>query len=115
MKKTMEKRYGLPVAIAMVIGTVIGSGIFFKAESVLNRTGGNMIAGILAFIIMGVVMIISAYTFGIVSGHYDGVDGLVGFSKAACGKTYSYYIGWFMAIIYYPSLVSVLSWLPARY
>ena len=111
----MEKRYGLPVAIAMVIGTVIGSGIFFKAESVLNRTGGNMIAGILAFIIMGVVMIISAYTFGIVSGHYDGVDGLVGFSKAACGKTYSYYIGWFMAIIYYPSLVSVLSWLPARY
>ena len=111
----MEKRYGLPVAIAMVIGTVIGSGIFFKAEAVLNRTGGNMIAGILAFVIMGVVMIISAYTFGIVSGHYEGVDGLVGFSKVACGKTYSYYIGWFMAVIYYPSLVSGLSWLPARY
>ena len=111
----MEKRYGLPVAIAMVIGTVIGSGIFFKAEAVLNRTGGNMIAGILAFVIRGVVMIISAYTFGIVSGHYEGVDGLVGFSKVACGKNYSYYIGWFMAVIYYPSLVSVLSWLPARY
>ena len=111
----MEKRYNLPVAIALVVGTVIGSGIFFKAEAVLTKTGGNLSVGILAFIIMGVVMIISAYTFGIVSGHYEGVDGLVGFAKASCGKNFSYYIGWFMAIIYYPSLVSVLSWLPARY
>ena len=111
----MEKRYTLPVAIAVVVGTVIGSGVFFKAESVLRGTGGNMGVGILAFAIMGVVMIISACTFGIVAGHYEGVDGLVGFSRAACGRTYSYYIGWFMATIYYPSLVSVLSWLPARY
>ena len=111
----MEKRYNLPVAIALVVGTVIGSGIFFKAEAVLTKTGGNLSVGILAFLIMGVVMIISAYTFGIVSGHYEGVDGLVGFAKASRGKNFSYYIGWFMAIIYYPSLVSVLSWLPARY
>ena len=58
----MEKRYTLPVAIAMVVGTVIGSGVFFKAEAVLTKTGGNLAVGILAFIIMGVVMIISACT-----------------------------------------------------
>ena len=112
---TMEKRYTLPVAIAMVVGTVIGSGIFFKAENVLKGTGGNIGIGILAFIIMGVVMIISACTFGIVAQSHEGVDGLVGFAKASCGKTYSYYVGWFMAVVYYPSLVGVLCWLPARY
>jgi APA family basic amino acid/polyamine antiporter len=111
----MEKRYTLPVAIAVVVGTVIGSGIFFKAEAVLTKTGGNLSIGILAFIIMGVVMIISACTFGIVAQSHEGVEGLVGFAKASCGKTFSYYVGWFMAIIYYPSLVGVLSWLPARY
>ena len=111
----MEKRYTLPVAIAMVVGTVIGSGIFFKAEAVLKGTGGNLGIGILAFIIMGVVMIISACTFGIVAQSHEGVDGLVGFAKASCGKTYSYYVGWFMAVVYYPSLVGVLCWLPARY
>ena len=111
----MEKRYTLPVAIALVVGTVIGSGVFFKAEAVLNKTGGNLGVGILAFIIMGVVMIISACTFGTVAQSHEGVEGLVGFAKASCGKTYSYYVGWFMAVIYYPSLVSVLSWLPARY
>ena len=111
----MEKRYNLPVAIALVVGTVIGSGIFFKAEAVLTKTGGNLSVGILAFIIMGVVMIISACTFGIVAQSHEGVEGLVGFAKASCGKTYSYYVGWFMSVIYYPSLVAVLSWLPARY
>lgn len=111
----MEKRYTLPVAIAMVVGTVIGSGIFFKAEAVLKGTGGNLGIGILAFIIMGIVMIISACTFGIVAQSHEGVDGLVGFAKASCGKTYSYYVGWFMAVLYYPSLVGVLCWLPARY
>ena len=29
----MEKRYGLPTAICMVVGIVIGSGVFFKGES----------------------------------------------------------------------------------
>lgn len=111
----MEKRYTLPVAIAMVVGTVIGSGIFFKAEAVLKGTGGNLGIGILAFIIMGIVMIISACTFGVVAQSHEGVEGLVGFAKASCGKTYSYYVGWFMAVVYYPSLVGVLCWLPARY
>ena len=111
----MEKRYTLPVAIALVVGTVIGSGVFFKAEAVLTKTGGNLSVGILAFIIMGVVMIISACTFGVVAQSHEGVEGLVGYAGASCGKGYGYYVGWFMAVIYYPSLVSVLSWLPARY
>ena len=111
----MEKRYTLPVAIALVVGTVIGSGVFFKAEAVLVKTGGNMGIGILAFLIMGVVMIISACTFGLVAQSHEDVEGLVGYARASCGGTYGYYVGWFMAVIYYPSLVSVLSWLPARY
>ena len=36
----MEKRYTLPVAIALVVGTVIGSGVFFKAEAVLIEKQG---------------------------------------------------------------------------
>ena len=111
----MEKRYNLLTAIAMVVGTVIGSGVFFKAEVVLKNTGGNMMIGILSWLIMGLVMIICTYTFGIVAGSYEGTDGLVAFTRASCGKTYAYYVGWFMTIVYYPTLTGVLSWLPARY
>ena len=111
----MEKRYNLLTAIAMVVGTVIGSGVFFKAEVVLKNTGGNLMIGVLSWLIMGVVMIICTYTFGIVAGNYEGADGLVAFTRASCGKSYAYYVGWFMTVVYYPTLTSVLCWLPARY
>ena len=48
MQTQLQKKYGLATAIAMVIGIVIGSGVFFKAEKVLNATGGNLSLGILA-------------------------------------------------------------------
>ena len=32
MDNELKKKYGLPTAIALVIGIVIGSGVFFKAE-----------------------------------------------------------------------------------
>ena len=48
MDNKLEKKYGLPTAICMVVGIVIGSGVFFKAEGVLKKTGGNMPLGILA-------------------------------------------------------------------
>ena len=41
MDNRLEKKYGLPTAVCMVVGIVIGSGVFFKAETVLNKTGGN--------------------------------------------------------------------------
>ena len=44
---TMEKRYGLPTAISMVIGIVIGSGVFIKGGKVLALTHGNMLQGVL--------------------------------------------------------------------
>ena len=41
---------------------------------------------------MGVVMIISACTFGVVAQSHEGVEGLVGYAAASCGKTYGYYV-----------------------
>ena len=35
----LKKKYGLLTAICMVIGIVVGSGVFFKAESILNYRG----------------------------------------------------------------------------
>ena len=42
----LEKKYGLFTAICMVVGIVLGSGVFFKAQNILNTTGGHMTLGI---------------------------------------------------------------------
>ena len=51
----MEQRYGLPTAISMVIGIVIGSGVFIKGGKVLALTKGNMAQGVLVVGIVGLL------------------------------------------------------------
>lgn len=115
MEQELKKKFGLLTAIAMVVGIVIGSGVFFKAEKILSKTGGNLPLGILAWIIGGAIMVICAYTFAIMATKYEYVNGVVDYADVTMGKRYGYFLGWFMATIYYPTLTSVLAWLSARY
>ena len=111
----LEKRYGLPTAICMVVGTVIGSGVFFKAQNVLNATGGDMPLGILAWVITGFLMIICSLQFASMAQKYEKVSGVVDYAEVTCGKGYAYYLAWFMVNVYYPGMTSVLAWVSARY
>ena len=111
----LTKKYGLATAICMVVGTVIGSGVFFKAQNVLAATGGNMPVGIAAWVITGLLMIICSAQFAVMATKYEKVSGVVDYAEATCGKSYAYYLAWFMVNIYYPGMTSVLSWVSARY
>lgn len=111
----LAKKYGLVTAICMVVGTVIGSGVFFKAQNVLTATGGNMPLGIAAWVITGLLMIICSLQFAVMATKYEKVSGVVDYAEATCGKKYAYYLAWFMVNIYYPGMTSVLAWVSARY
>lgn len=115
MGKSLEKRYGLAMAISMVVGIVIGSGVFFKAEKILLATEGDLFLGILSWIIGGSIMIVCAYTFAVLATKYEKVNGIVDYAEATIGPKYGYFMGWFMASIYYPSLTGVCTWVAARY
>ena len=115
MNNQLKEKYGLLTAIAMVVGIVIGSGVFFKAEKVLTATGGDLPLGILAWALGGIIMIICAYTFSVMANQYRNVNGLVDYAEATVGSRYAYYVAWFSTFVYYPSMTSVLAWVSARY
>ena len=115
MNQQLKPKYGLITAIAMIVGIVIGSGVFFKAEKVLNIMGGNLPLGILAWVVGGAIMIIFGYTFSILATRHAGVGGIVDYAEALVGKPYAYVLGWFTTFIYYPAMTGVLSWVTARY
>lgn len=115
MNNQLKEKYGLFTAIAMVVGIVIGSGVFFKAEKVLNATGGNLPIGISAWALGGVIMIVCAYTFSIMATRYSNVNGVVDYAEATVGKGYAYFLNWFLTFLYYPAMTSVLAWVAARY
>lgn len=99
----------------MVVGIVIGSGVFFKAEKVLSATGGNLILGIVAWLIGGSIMVVCAYVFSVMATRYEYVNGIIDYAEVTMGKKYGYYTGWFLSVIYYPTLTAALSWVSARY
>jgi APA family basic amino acid/polyamine antiporter len=115
MQTELQKKYGLLTAISMVVGIVIGSGVFFKAEQVLRATGGNIPLGIAAWGIVGLIMIICSYAFATMATRYERVNGVVDYAEVAVSRSYGYYVGWFMAMVYNPTLTSVLAWVSARY
>jgi len=115
MEEKLERKFGLLTAICLVVGTVIGSGVFFKAQAVLETTGGNMFLGIAAWAITGFLMIVCSAQFAVMATKYQKVNGIVDYAEATCGKTYGYYSAWFLVNIYYPAMTGVLAWVSARY
>ena len=115
MENGLKKQYGLLMAICMVVGTVVGSGVFFKAQAILQKTNGDMPLGVLAWIIGGAVMIFCVLAFCVMAQQYEKVNGLVDYAEATVGSKYAYMMGWFATTIYTPAMTSVLAWLTARY
>ncbi len=109
----MGKRYGLPTAIAMVIGIVIGSGVFIKGGKVLSLTGGDMGKAVLVVGIVGVMCIICSLVFAELGARYEKVNGVVDYAEVALGADYAYYVGWFVTTMYYPTLAATLAFFAA--
>jgi len=114
MSKLKEK-FSLLTGIAMVVGVVIGSGIFFKADDVIVASNGSLPLALVAWLIGGLIMLFSALSFSVISSKYVNANGLVDYAEAAYGKTFGYYVNVFSTFIYYPSLVAVLAWVSGLY
>ena len=115
MSNQMQRKYGLFTAICMVVGIVIGSGVFIKAQTILQKTGGDMPLGILAWAIGGAIMLACLLSFAFMGQKYEKVNGVVDYAEATVGSHYGYLMGWFTSTIYYPAMTSVLAWVTARY
>ncbi len=115
MKNKLKTKYNLPVAVCLVVGIIIGSGAFFKAIDVLNYTSGNLAQGIIAWLASGFVMLSCAFMLGKLASKYQRCGGIVDYAEAMCGQDYAYYVGWFMATIYCPTMVSFLAYASAKF
>ena len=61
--KGMKKNLGLATATSIVVGCVIGAGVFFKPYAIYQATGGAPGMGILAWVVGGLLSLFGALTF----------------------------------------------------
>lgn len=111
----LHKKFGLWTAVCMVVGTVIGSGVFFKAKNVLLSNNGDMLGSLMTVAVVGMVMLVCSYCFSLLAARVEKVNGLVDYSEISLGKFYAYCVGWFITMIFYPTITSCLTWISAQY
>ena len=111
----LERKYGVWTATAMVVGIVIGSGVFFKADDVLKASGGSLPTSLVAWLIGGAIMVVTAFVFAGIATRIEKVNGVVDYFEEAYGQKAGYLVAWFMTFVYYPTLVAVLAWVSANY
>ena len=110
-----NKKYGLFTAITMIMGIVIGSGIFFKADDVLTYTNGNVVLGILIFCVAAIAIIFGSLSISQLATRTDKPGGIVSYAEEFVNEETAAAFGWFQAFLYLPSLVAVVSWVSGIY
>lgn len=108
MGTQLNKKYGLFVALSMVIGIVIGIGIFFKAEVILMEAGGNPKIALLAWLVGGIITIFSGLTIAEISAAIPETGGIVAYADRIYGRFFSYIVGWSLCIIYLPAIEAII-------
>lgn len=106
--KRLKKEIGLFEAITIVIGVVIGSGIFFKASSVFKNSNMPML-GIMAWVIGGLITIASALTVAEIAVAIPKTGGIFVYIKELYGEKWAFLFGWMQTLIYVPGVVAALS------
>lgn len=112
----MEKQnYGFATAISMVVGIVIGSGIFFKADDILTAVNGSVALGLLEFLIVGAGVVFGALTISYYAIKDSQHIGLIGYSRMALGNKFAYIVGWFSLACYFPAFIVILGMVASIY
>ncbi|WP_147534806.1 APC family permease [Bacillus marasmi] len=104
----LKKNIGFAVATSLVVGTVIGSGIFMKPGVVISATGNSTLA-LWAWVIGGIITLASGLTIAEVSVKIPKTGGLYAYIEEVYGKKWGFLCGWVQTLIYGPAIMGALS------
>lgn len=105
-----QRIYGLGTTIALIVGMMIGSGIFFKADDILLATGGNAQLGILLLSLGALAIIFGSLCFSEFAIRSEGKGGFVSYYEEFASPALSAGFGVFQTFVYIPSLCAVVAW-----
>lgn len=105
-EKNMKKNMGVMAAISVVVGCVIGAGVFFKPYAIYQATGGAPGMGLLAWIIGGVVSIFGALTFAEIAVLIPRTGGMVTYLGEVYHPALGFLAGWMQVVIFYPAYIA---------
>lgn len=106
-KMEIKKSVGFLQGLAIVVGMIIGSGIFLKPGIVLSDAGSPMMA-LIAWVLGGVVTLCSALSIAEIASNIPRAGGLYTYLEELYGEKVGFLLGWVQSIITYPASVAAL-------
>lgn len=105
----MKNQYSFISVLSMVIGVVIGSGIFFKADDILLTSNGNVTIGVIGFLIVGLGVLFGILVINRYAKQSTINGGIIHYALIAQGKRFAFCVAFFLITIYFPAIIIVLS------
>ncbi|UTH13654.1 amino acid permease [Macrococcus equipercicus] len=107
-KQGLQQTIGFWTAITIVIGTIIGSGVFVKPSVVLNHAGTSTMA-IWAWIVGGILTLAAGLTIAEVGAQIPKTGGLYAYIRDIYGRFFGFLTGWVQTVIYGPAIIASLT------
>lgn len=101
----MKKTVGVLQGLALVVGMIIGSGIFLK-PSVVLRDAGTPVMALIAWVLGGVITLASALSVAEIASNIPRAGGLYTYLEELYGERWGFLLGWVQSIISYPASVA---------
>lgn len=102
------RELGLRDAVAIVAGTVIGSGIFLVPNSVATQLS-SLFGVLLVWIAGGVLSLFGALALGELGAAFPGAGGLYVYLQQAYGKTVGFLYGWGLLTLIHSGSIATLA------
>lgn len=104
----MKRQISFGQALATVVGTAIGGGVFFKIGSISYETGTPSLT-LFVWILAGIVSIASGLTVSEIAAALPVTGGSIKYIEYTYGKVWGFLFGWAQMLVYFPANIAALS------
>lgn len=104
VKIKTAKKIGLVTAISVLIGSVIGIGIFFKNNTIFQNNGNNATGVLISWILASIISLLTAFSFAEVGFNHRNGAGIGGASERMFGHKFGRFVSFNNSFFYFAIL-----------
>jgi len=103
----VKRQISFGQALATVVGSVIGAGVFFKIGTITAQTGSTSMT-LFVWILAGLISIASGLTVSEIAASLK-INGAIKYLDYTYGRVWGFLFGWAQMIVYFPAQIGALS------